>query len=162
AAIVDNARKRWPGRFVQRDLPRGCTRRVCDRAGFAPDQFRAPCTETNVPAEGEFTWSAVEFRIAPFHRVNAPPVADRARAHCQRLKHGLKICRESKVDAEPRVLCFDFRNGLLLEEFRHGSPPASGLAGGGREPPVRRNRLLTLLSRTGDSRPPLAIRAIRR
>ncbi len=127
AAVVHDARERRLGGLVQRDLSRGGAAGLRDGARLAPEQFRPARAEPHVAAEGEFARRAVEFAVAPFHRVNAPPVAGGAVPDGDGLKQGREVVGEAQVGAEPRVLGFQFRERLVLEELGHESEPGEGV-----------------------------------
>ena len=109
-------------RLVQRNLPWRRAAFLNHGTRLAPNKLRATRAEPNVAAESEFSWPAVEFPVASFHRVNAPTVADRPPADCNGLEHRREIVAESYVDPEPRVLGFQIGNRLVLEERGHFAP----------------------------------------
>src|SRR5205823_2243846 len=101
-------------------------RRLRDGARLAPDELRPARAEPQVAAEGQFARRAVEFAVAPLHRVNAPPVADRAPADGNEPEERREVVGEAQISAEPGVLRFEFRDGLVLEEGRHATPEDRG------------------------------------
>ena len=63
-----------------------------------------------IAAEGQLPGTAVEFAIAPFHRVDAPAIAHGPVANLNRLKQGRKIILKSQIQTQPRILGFQIRD----------------------------------------------------